>query len=100
MRVLVVEDDARLAAQLGEALREAGYAVDLLSDGQAAWVHGGVEPVDAVVLDLGLPRLDGLTVLRRWREEGRALGMSENELEQFVDAFEHGERAAARKLSA
>ncbi len=57
MRVLVVEDDARLAAQLGEALREAGYAVDLLSDGQAAWVHGGVEPVDAVVLDLGLPRL-------------------------------------------
>ena len=73
MRVLVVEDDARLAAQLGEALREAGYAVDLLSDGQAAWVHGGVEPVDAVVLDLGLPGLDGLTVLRRWREEGRAM---------------------------
>jgi two-component system OmpR family response regulator len=70
MRVLVVEDEARLAEQLVRALGEAGYAVDRASDGERAEFLGQTEPYDAVVLDLGLPRMDGLTVLRRWRDAG------------------------------
>ncbi len=72
MRVLVAEDDPVLAGQLARALRGAGYAVDGASDGREAWYRGSVEPYDAVVLDLGLPRLDGLSVLRHWRAEGVA----------------------------
>lgn len=70
MRVLLVEDEPVLAAQLNLALTEAGYAVDTASDGQDAWTLGGVQDYDAIILDLGLPVLDGLTVLRRWRSEG------------------------------
>jgi two-component system OmpR family response regulator len=70
MRVLVVEDEARLAEQLAGALGQAGYAVDRASDGERAEFLGQTEPYDAVVLDLGLPRLDGLSVLRRWRDAG------------------------------
>ncbi len=70
MKVLLVEDEPTLARQLQRALQQAGYAVDSVGDGQRAWEQGGVERYDAVVLDLGLPRLDGLTVLRRWRDEG------------------------------
>jgi two-component system OmpR family response regulator len=73
MRVLVVEDSAALAAQLREALVAAHFAVDLAPDGEEALFLGETEPYDAVVLDLGLPRLDGLTVLRRWRAAGRAM---------------------------
>ncbi|MEZ5319022.1 MAG: response regulator transcription factor [Vicinamibacterales bacterium] len=70
MRVLVVEDEAALAEQLVEAIGQAGYAVDAARDGARAEYLGQTERYDAVVLDLGLPRLDGLTVLRRWRESG------------------------------
>lgn len=70
MRILVVEDDATLARQLRAALEDAGYAVDAAADGERAEFLGQTEDYDAVVLDLGLPRLDGLTVLRRWREAG------------------------------
>jgi two-component system OmpR family response regulator len=70
MRVLVVEDEAALARQLAAALRAAGYAVDQAADGDRGEFLGRTEPYDAVVLDLGLPRLDGLTLLRRWREAG------------------------------
>ena len=73
MRVLVVEDNAALAAQLQEALAAAGFAVDLAPDGEEALFLGETEPYDAVVLDLGLPVLDGLSVLRRWRAAGRAM---------------------------
>jgi two-component system OmpR family response regulator len=66
--VLVVEDEPELAAKLGRALGAAGYAVDLAHDGERADFLGRSEPYDAVVLDLGLPRLDGLSVLRGWRE--------------------------------
>ncbi|GAB3670487.1 response regulator transcription factor [Salinisphaera aquimarina] len=69
MRLLVVEDEPTLAEQLGEALAEAGYAVDVSGDGEDAAYRGATEPYDAIVLDLGLPRLDGLSVLRRWRTE-------------------------------
>jgi two-component system OmpR family response regulator len=70
LRVLVVEDEALLAEQLASALAEAGYAVDRAADGERADFLGQTETYDAVVLDLGLPKTDGLTVLRRWREAG------------------------------
>jgi two-component system OmpR family response regulator len=68
VRVLVVEDEVSLARQLTDALGEAGYAVDHASDGERADFLAQTEGYDAVVLDLGLPGLDGLTLLRRWRE--------------------------------
>ncbi|AUN94661.1 response regulator transcription factor [Pseudazoarcus pumilus] len=71
MRVLVVEDEAVLAEQLREALAAAGYAVDHADNGVDGQYLGEVENYDAVVLDLGLPRMDGLTVLRQWRAAGR-----------------------------
>lgn len=73
MRVLVVEDDHDLSRQLGTALREAGYAVDTAFDGEEGHFLGETEPYDAVVLDIGLPRLDGISVLERWRREGRTM---------------------------
>ena len=73
MRVLVVEDEAFLARQLTAGLRRAGYAVDHAADGERADLLGHDERYDAVVLDLGLPKLDGLTLLRRWREAGQAM---------------------------
>lgn len=72
MRVLVAEDEPTLAAQLNEALSAAGYRVDLADNGVDAHWLGDEEAYEAVVLDLGLPRLDGLSVLRRWRAAGRA----------------------------
>ncbi len=70
MRVLVVEDEALLSRQLVTALGQAGYAVDSAADGERAEFLGQTERYDAVVLDLGLPKIDGLTVLRRWRDAG------------------------------
>ena len=70
VRVLVVEDEALLSQQLVVALGQAGYAVDCAADGERADFLAQTEPYDAVVLDLGLPKIDGLTVLRRWREAG------------------------------
>jgi two-component system OmpR family response regulator len=73
MRILVVEDEPTLRAQLVEALVAAGYAVDAVDNGVDAHHQGDCEPCDAVVLDLGLPCIDGLTVLRRWRAGGRTM---------------------------
>ncbi|QGZ36815.1 response regulator transcription factor [Stappia indica] len=73
MRLLVVEDDKDLNRQLAEALGEAGYVVDTAFDGEEGHFLGDTEPYDAVVLDLGLPVLDGLSVLERWRRDGRAM---------------------------
>jgi two-component system OmpR family response regulator len=70
VRVLVVEDEARLSDLLAGALEGAGYAVDRAVDGERADFLGHTERYDAVVLDLGLPKIDGLTLLRRWREAG------------------------------
>jgi two-component system OmpR family response regulator len=67
MRVLVVEDELSLARQLAGVLADAGYAVDCAADGERADFLARTESYDAVVLDLGLPRIDGLTVLRGWR---------------------------------
>ncbi len=73
MRILLVEDEPTLNAQLRQVLQAAGYAVDACTDGRTAWALGEVEAVDAVVLDLGLPEMDGLTVLKRWRAAGRRM---------------------------
>jgi two-component system OmpR family response regulator len=73
MRVLLVEDEPTLRAQLRAGLEESGYVVDEADNGRDAHHLGATEPFDVVVLDLGLPVLDGLSVLRRWREAGRAM---------------------------
>jgi two-component system OmpR family response regulator len=70
VRVLVVEDETALARQLAAALDAAGYAVDCAGDGTRAEFLGATERYDAVVLDLGLPTMDGLTLLRHWRDTG------------------------------
>jgi two-component system OmpR family response regulator len=72
MRVLVVEDEPDLARQLKGALSDAGYAVDHAPDGEEAQFLGDTEPYDAIVLDLGLPKIDGVSVLERWRKDGIA----------------------------
>lgn len=72
MRCLVVEDDPDIQADLRRAIEAAGFVVDVAADGETAWYQGDVEDYVAAVLDLGLPRLDGLSVLRRWRSAGRA----------------------------
>jgi two-component system OmpR family response regulator len=73
MRALVVEDDPDLVRQLSETLRGEGYAVDQATDGEEAAYLGEVEPYDVVVLDLGLPVLDGVSVLKGWRAKGRTM---------------------------
>lgn len=70
MRILVVEDEAAIAQDVASALEANGFVVDVVADGEEAWFRGGTEEFGAIVLDLGLPRLDGLTVLRRLRAEG------------------------------
>ncbi len=70
MRLLLVEDDAALAGDLVPELRRAGYAVDLAGDGEEALFMGGTENYDVVILDLGLPRMNGLELLKRWRTDG------------------------------
>jgi DNA-binding response OmpR family regulator len=70
MRILVVEDEPRIAADIRRGLEAANYAVEAVADGNEAWFRGEIEDYDAIVLDLGLPRLDGLSVLRRLREAG------------------------------
>ena len=73
MRILIVEDEPTLRTQLAEALGAAGYAVDVADNGVDAHYMGDTEPYDAVVLDLGLPQMDGITVLRKWRAAGRGI---------------------------
>lgn len=72
MRALIVEDDPDLNRQLREVLDHAGYAVDGAEDGEDGWHLGDTEPYDVIVLDLGLPKLDGVSVLKRWRSSGVA----------------------------
>jgi two-component system OmpR family response regulator len=73
MRVLVVEDDADLNRQITTALSDAGYVVDKALDGEEGHYLGETSPYDAVILDLGLPVLDGVSVLEKWRRAGRKM---------------------------
>ena len=73
MKILVAEDQEKLSGQLADALRDAGYAVDCARDGERADFLAQTERYDAIVLDLGLPKIDGLTLLRNWRDGGNAV---------------------------
>jgi DNA-binding response OmpR family regulator len=73
MRILVIEDETRIGADISAALRAAGFRAELTGDGEDAWFRGDTEFYDLVILDLGLPRMDGLAVLRRWRAAGRQM---------------------------
>ena len=73
MRILVVEDEPTLCTQLAQAIEAAGHTVETATDGAIARYLGEVEDFDAVVLDLGLPVVDGLSVLRHWRALGRSM---------------------------
>ena len=73
MRILLVEDDKDLHRLLKAALADAGYVVDSAADGEEGHFLGDTEPYDAVVLDLGLPKMDGVSVLQKWRKDGRTM---------------------------
>ena len=72
MRALIVEDEADVAADLAQAMLAAGFVADVAHDGEDAWFRGATEDYDIVILDVGLPRMDGMSVLRRWRTEQRS----------------------------
>jgi DNA-binding response OmpR family regulator len=71
MRILLVEDEPRIAADVATTLAADGYVVDISTDGEQAWFRGDTEDFDLIVLDLGLPRMDGLSMLKLWRAAGR-----------------------------
>ena len=73
MRLLVTEDDRDINRQLTSALEHAGYAVDSAFDGEEGHFLGDTEPYDGVILDMGLPKMDGIRVLEKWRREGRKM---------------------------
>src|SRR5580698_3267919 len=73
MRILLVEDDKDLQRLLKRALTDAGYVVDSASDGEEGHYLGDTEPYDAVILDLGLPKMDGVRVLENWRKDGKKM---------------------------
>lgn len=94
MRVLVVEDDPGLAKQIIRALSSEGYSVDKAEDGEEGQFLGETEPYDAVILDLGLPKVDGLTVLERWRQAGLTMPVliltARETWSEKVSGFDHG----------
>jgi DNA-binding response OmpR family regulator len=71
MRMLLVEDDRRIAADVARALEATGHVVETVGDGEEAWFRGDTEDYAAIILDLGLPKMDGISVLKRWRANGR-----------------------------
>lgn len=70
MRILIVEDEDKIATSINDVLAHAGFIPEICSDGEDAWFRGGTENYAAAILDIGLPKLDGLSVLRNWRNEG------------------------------
>lgn len=94
MRILIAEDDRRIAAPLSVALSSAGFVVEIEADGEVAWYRGDTEEFETVVLDLGLPTLDGLTILKRWRNADRNSPVlvltARGRWEEKVEAIEAG----------
>lgn len=94
MRVLVAEDDDRIAETLTNALSRAGFAVERESEGESVWFRGESESFDAIILDLGLPQMDGLTILKRWRAAGKTTPVliltARGQWEERVDGIEAG----------
>jgi two-component system OmpR family response regulator len=94
MRLLLAEDDARIATPLAAALGKAGFAVEVVTDGEDAWFRGDSEDFDLVILDLGLPKMDGLTALKRWRANGRNIPVlvltARGNWDERVDGIEAG----------
>lgn len=94
MRILVVEDEKKLAADLGKALEGSGHVIDQAADGEKAWFMGDTEDYDLVVLDLGLPKLDGVQVLKRWRANARTMPIlvltARDSWSEKVDAIDAG----------
>ncbi|MFT4014772.1 MAG: response regulator transcription factor [Paracoccus sp. (in: a-proteobacteria)] len=94
MRILLAEDDPRIAKRLDAALSAAGFVVEIEGDGEDAWHRGDTEDFDAIILDLGLPTLDGLTVLKEWRKAGRATPVlilsARSQWEERVEGIEVG----------
>ena len=94
MRILVVEDDPNLNKQVKNALEDNGYSVDIALDGEEGHFLGDTEPYDAVILDLGLPKIDGLTVLENWRKENKKFPVliltARNRWSEKVNGFDAG----------
>lgn len=94
MRVLIAEDDDRIAETLMTSLGKAGFSVERERDGEVAWFRGDTEPYDAIILDLGLPQIDGLTILKRRRKAGRLSPVliltARGQWEERVDGIEAG----------
>ncbi len=72
MRILIAEDEQRIAEDIRDAMIASGYVTEIVGDGEEAWFRGSTETYAAIILDIGLPKLDGLTILKRWRQEGLA----------------------------
>ena len=94
MKVLIAEDDERIAEPLSVTLKRAGFTVDIEADGEVAWHRGDTEDFDTIILDLGLPTLDGLSVLKRWRNSDRRSPVlvltARGRWEEKVEAIEAG----------
>ena len=73
MRILIVEDETKIAELIGQVLETEGFVAEHAGDGETGWFMGSTETYSAIVLDIGLPKMDGLSVLRKWREEGLAV---------------------------
>ena len=94
MRILIAEDDERISGPLSHTLSSAGYIVEVEADGEIAWYRGDTEEFETIILDLGLPTLDGLTILKRWRGADRKSPVlvltARGRWEEKVEAIEAG----------
>ena len=94
MRILLAEDDDKLAELIAATLVASGFVVDREADGEVVHYRGETDDFDAILLDIGLPSLDGLTILRRWRKAMRSMPIliltARSQWEERVDAIEAG----------